>query len=503
MSTENERVKSFTANDHASADSIYQYGNSLAHAGMFADAAQCYHQVIAIAPSHWLAWNNLGVMQFELGQIDNSISSYRKALSLQPTYSDCHYNLANAYRSCRNFEAAVYHYRSAISLRPNFDSAHANLGISLMESGNLASAIEHFHTSIKLRPDFAEALTGLGLAYSHLGDYDAALSQLEQAIRLEPQSAEARYNRGLVRLLQSQFVAGWADYEWRWKLPGVMRRHGQYPLWQGENLRAKTILLYTEQGLGDTIQFIRFASVIRNNFHARVIVEGPSNCVRLLESCDGVDRYYSVGQSIKEEPDAQCPLMSVAQYCVRSTADIPNQTPYLNPPTTELPECVTHLTTLKGKRIGFAWQGSPGYRWDHWRSFPCIWMEQLATEFPDFHWVSLQKGYGTEQLKVTHGKPIDAGTYIDNGSDAFIETVQIVRNLDLVITVDSALAHLAGALSIPVWVLLPKGPDWRWHITSNNSPWYPTMRLFRQERFGDWGTVFSNVATELRLLQSA
>lgn len=501
MNHEQGRIAtSHATNDYALADSLYQRGNAFAYSGKYAEAACCYCEVLSLVPTHALANNNLGVMYFELGQIHDAIACYQRAVSLQLNYPDAHYNLANAHKALRQFDTAIQCYLNAIQQRPDFDSAHNNLAICLMESGQLNAAIEHFQIALRLRPEFAEAHTGIGLAYSHLGEYDAAIASFNQALLLNPRSAEAHYNRGLVDLIRGEFSTGWDDYEWRWQLPGVVRRFTKIPLWYGESLVGKTLLLHSEQGLGDTIQFIRFAKAIKQRFEGRVIVECPSNCVRLLCSCEGIDRIYARDTPIDERIDFQCPLMSVAQYCVESVASIPSNTPYLCVDTLPPPDVTQTLESFRGTRIGFAWQGSPGYRWDHWRSFSIQWIQKIAEQLPSIHWFSLQKGFGSEQQKNSSWNAIDLGRLLDNGSDAFIETAATLRELDLVITVDSALAHLAGALAVPVWVVLPRSADWRWHITSNTtSPWYPSMRLYRQERLGDWAPVFDRVARDLAL----
>jgi hypothetical protein len=327
------------------------------------------------------------------------------------------------------------------------------------------------------------------------GQYDEALGRFDQALAIQPALAEARCDRGMLRLVQGDFAAGWPDYQWcRQSSGGWERAPG--PQWDGSPLDGRGILLYVEQGYGDALQFIRYAPLVKAR-GGRVIVACPGRLIPILSTCRGIDEFYD-SQSDDQPPPfhAHAALTSLPGIFQTDLDSIPADVPYLSAGG----ELVEHWRKQLGDdgplRVGINWQGNPKYGWDSYRSVPLAQFAPLA-DVERVRLFSLQKGFGIEQLALAPLAVNDLGSRLDHDA-AFCDTAAVVRNLDLVITSDTALAHLAGALGAPVWVALPFGPDWRWLLHREDSPWYPTMRLFRQPRFGDWPAVFRRIAGELR-----
>lgn len=339
----------------------------------------------------------------------------------------------------------------------------------------------------------------LGNAQRDRGELDQAEASYQAVLRVQPEYAEAHYNRALGQLLRGNFEAGWRGYEWRSNCRAFPSRAFDQPTWDGSSLGGRTILLHTEQGLGDILQFIRFAPLVKAR-GGNVIVECPRSLCELLERTPGIDRLIPRGAPVPAF-DVQAPLMSLPRILGTTIATIPAQVPYLFP----CPETIglwhTELAAVAAGnfKIGVCWQGNPKYAADRQRSFP---LEQLAplAQLPGVHLISLQKGYGREQIEALAGQfeLTDLGSRLDETTGAFVETAAVLKALDLVIAPNTAIAHLAGGLGVPVWLALPESLEWRWMVEREDSPWYPTMKLFRRPANAGWKEVFCRMATEWR-----
>ena len=332
------------------------------------------------------------------------------------------------------------------------------------------------------------------------GNLDEALASYREALRLKPDYADAHFNRSLPLLVQGRFEEGWAEYEWRWRSEVfLVQGHARPALakreWDGSPLQGRTILLHVEQGLGDTIQFARYASLLKQQGAGQVLLACPPELQRLMRRCRDID------QIVTETPfpdfDVGVFLLSLPHLLGTTSIErIPADIPYIDCDPEWVESWEARLASLEGQRpalrVGIAWQGNPGHKTDRWRS---VALEQFAplAELPGVRLVSLQKGLGREQLDKLPGLAIDLGAELTDLAD----TAAVVSCLDLVITVDTALAHLAGAMGKPVWVILPVVPDWRWLLQREDSPWYPSMRLFRQAARGQWNEVFGRIKTML------
>jgi hypothetical protein len=347
------------------------------------------------------------------------------------------------------------------------------------------------------------------------------LADFDLVLHLDPDFAQAHWNRAVVLLLLGDFERGWPEYEWRWTQPwkkssvgtsplspserGAGARGGaeySQPLWDGSDVAGRTILLYAEQGMGDTMHFIRYAPLVKQR-GGRVVVECQPPLLPLLATAGGIDALVGRGSPLPVF-DFQAPLLGLSGIFRTDFTNIPTAIPYLEA-RSELAE--QWRNTLRSSssafRIGIAWQGNPGFLDDWERSMPLAQFAPLA-QVPGVQLISLQKGPGTEQLQVPSNAQFPLSTFaLDESAGAFMDTAAIMKSLDLVICSDSAIPHLAGALGVPVWMALPFVPDWRWLLQREDSPWYPTMRLFRQSREGDWEDVFLRIAAELTKLLKA
>ncbi len=476
----------------------FSLGNVLLKLGRYAEAELAFRRCLALQPEHVEALGNLGYALAELGRPDEARAAYEQALRLRPDYAAIHYNLGNLLRGHRDLDGAAACYRRALDLRPDYAQAHINLGVTLMARGELEAAADSLRRAIALRPDLPEAHDSLGAIFSASGRLDEALACYERALALKPDFADARWNRGLARLLRGDFAAGWPDYEWRWRcrrlqaLPDLPQ-----PRWDGAPLGGRTVLLHAEQGLGDTLQFIRYVPLVEAR-GGRVIVRCQDILLPLLSRCFPSARF--VGYAAPAPAcDVWAPLLSVPGLLGTTLETIPARVPYLFAD----PDLAAHwrreLAPVRGFRVGIAWQGSPQHPWDRHRSVPLTAFEPLA-RLPGVRLVSLQRGPGYEQVASLGGRfpLVTPGDQVDRVAGALMDTAAIMGQLDLVVSVDTSFAHLAGALGVPLWLLLPFSPDWRWMVGRADSPWYPTARLFRQERPGDWAEVFTRLADALR-----
>jgi tetratricopeptide (TPR) repeat protein len=477
----------------------YQSNLGLAYqaAGQLAEAITHYEKALKLRPDFPEAHTCLGNALHQRGKLDDAASHCREALRVRPDYPPAYVNLGSALLDQGKVDEAANCFRQALRRNPALSEAHNNLGTALTKHDNFDEAASCYREAIRHKPRYAEAHYNLGTVHQMTGHLDEALTCYEQALRSDSEFAMAHFNRALVWLLQGDWVKGWEEYEWRWAPHRSAKRHFEQPPWDGAELDGRTILLYAEQGLGDTIQFMRYVPMVRER-GGRVIVECQPALSRFLGGCDGFDQLLVQGSKLPHF-DVQAPLLSLPRMFGTTLASIPASVPYCHADA----QLVEHWRKIlldigKAFKVGIAWQGTPSYRHDRLRSIPLAHFEPLA-RLPGVTLISLQKGPGTEQLQAIAGKftVVDLGGNLDETAGAFMDTAAVMKNLDLVISSDTAVAHLAGALGIPVWTALQFVPDWRWLLEREDSPWYPTMRLFRQTRHGDWDGVFNRVAEEL------
>jgi tetratricopeptide (TPR) repeat protein len=449
----------------ASAESHDELGKALAHFERYDEALAAHREAIRIQPDYVNAWVNLGVLQIELDQFEAARQSLERAIELRSTLPEAHNNLGIAYKGLGRLTDAEACYARALELRPEYAKAHYNLG--------------------NLRLEYA--------------DWTGAMAAYERAVALSPQYAEPRFERGVVHLIHGRFTEGWSDYEWRWEMRNGRRNKRSFsiPAWRGESLVGRSLLLYAEQGFGDTLQFVRYAGVAKERGATRVVVECQPKLIPILRSYGAIDQLIPRGTPTPT-CDYQAALLSMPGLCGMSLATIPAPIPYLRADVGLEQKWREWLGKIEGFRVGIAWQGSTTYLRDSSRSMPLSCFEPLA-RIPNVRLISLQFGAGAEQLSGVKDRfeVLELPSDIDTTAGGFMDTAAIVRTLDLSIVVDSSPAHLCGALGARCWLMLAKAPEWRWLLDREDTPWYPTMRLFRQANRGDWEEVMGRVASQL------
>jgi hypothetical protein len=434
--------------------------------------------------------------------MDDAALAFRAALSSNPDLVQAHFNLAGILAATEP-AAAMEHYRAVLRLEPGNLIAHYELGRLLAADDRAEEGLPHFREVVRLEPSFTQARLNIGVALAVLERWEEALEQMQETVRIEPQSAEAHHNLSSILLRLGHLEEGFAEYEWRRRLDLTKPylRPFRQPPWEGGDLRGKSVLLYDEQGLGDALQFSRYVPLVMER-GARVYLEVAAELVRLLELSFGGPALHIIprvpsfpGVAGLPETDYQAPLMSVAHILGTTLATIPATVPYLRGDPAQVKQWSARLASLAAPRVGLVWAGRPQNQLDHVRS---ISLERLAplADAARVTFVSLQKGEAERQVAA----PPPGMVIHDVTAELYdlADTAAFIDSLDLVITVDTAVAHLAGALGKPVWMMSRRHSDWRWLIGRDDSPWYPTMRVFRQPRHGDWDSVIATVAAELR-----
>ena len=482
------------------ADAYYNRGNALKALEQFDAAIASYDKAIQLKPDYADAYSNRGLALKELEQFDAAIASYDKAIQLKPDLAEAYYNRGNALQDLKQFDAAIASYDKAIQLKPDYADAYSNRGLALQGLKQFDAAIASYDKAIQLKPGYAEAYYNRGNALQDLKQFDAAIASYDKAIQLKPDYVEVYWNNSLALLRLGDFSRGWELYEWRWRRddPIFEGRGFTKPLWLGiESLQNKTILIHAEQGLGDTIQFCRYVKSV-TSIAAKVVLEVQPSLVKLMEELDLSLDILARGTTLPNF-DYHCPLLSLplAFQNIGDTA-IPTES-YIKAGQARIEKWRSHFNNEQFN-IGINWQGNANLKIDIGRSFPLALFEGVAS-FSKVKLFSLQKNEGTEQLNNLPKEMVIESFGEDVDSEgAFLDTAAIIKSLDLVITSDTAVAHLAGALGCRVWLVLKWVPDWRWMLDEDSSSWYPSMRLFRQNKADDWEGVFDKIESELNLL---
>jgi Tfp pilus assembly protein PilF len=469
-------------------ETCFAWGNALMLQGHFAEAVLSYEQCLQLRPDFAECQSNLGMAFAEQGELTTAVDRYRQALAINPDLADANYNLGNALRELGRWGDAESSYDRALRSNPDWPEAHTNLGLTYAEQGNDEAAVASHRTALRLDPDFAEAHNNLGIVLARQAKIDEALHCFDRTIEQRPDFATAHCNRAQIWLVKGDFARGWREYEWRRRVPGFRPPPAVAPDWDGAPLEGETVLLDAEQGFGDALQFIRYASQVKH-FGGRVIVFSPPELARLLATSPGVEQVVTDGDALPPVR-VQAALMSLPRIFGTSPTSIPADVPYLFADRELVGTRRRELRAVQSFNVGIAWRGNPRHTNDRHRSIPLDCFLSLS-RIPGVRLVSLQKGAGAQEAEHTGGRvsTLSLGDFMD--------TAAVMMNLDLIITVDTAVAHLAGSLGVPVWVALPVSSEWRWMLNREDSPWYPTMRLFRQSRPAEWADVFENMTNEL------
>ncbi len=482
------------------ADALHALGVIAHQQGNYQGALDFLTRAIAANPDRPQYHITIGIVHEALGSLDLAVAAYERAISLQPDNSDAHHNLAIALQLAGNAEAAVNSAGRATQLRPDCSEFHNTLGYALRQCGRYDCAINSFRKAVSLKADYAEAYNQLGVTLNAAGRYDEAVESYHRAISIDPNYVEAHWNIALVLLLTGRFAEGWKEYRWRRHpdLEMVTYPHTlSGPRWDGSEFAGKTLLVHYEQGFGDVLHFVRYLPMVKNR-GGTVILEARQPLRGLLEMLPGVDLF--VEASDRHAPDVHydfhVSLMDLPDVFGATEATIPADVPYIHADTIGVESWREHVNT-SSFNVGIVWSGSVSYDRNNVRSCGLEDFAPLAA-IEGVTLYSLQKGPPVSQIEqYRQSVPVvDLGCHIND----FADTAAAIENMDLVVSVDTCVLHLAGAMGKPAWALICAAPEWRWLLNREDSPWYPTMRLFRQEHLGQWTDVFERVRRELERL---
>jgi tetratricopeptide (TPR) repeat protein len=474
------------------AEAHFHRGMAFQNQELYGEATLCYEETLVSMPDYAEAHNSLGAALHKLGKTDEALASFQQAVRCRPTYAEAHNNLGIALQVKDRVDDAIASYRQAVHCKPDLAEAYNNLGEALHVQGKSEEAFAAFEQAVRSRPDYAEAHANLGFLLEEQGKQSEALARFEKALQCKPEYPEAHMARAFQLLLQGNFDQGWSEYEWRMRCkkfptPAVP---GPKPAWDGYPLGGRTILLRAEQGLGDALQFVRYAPLVHER-GGKVIVECQAPLIPLFRTVPGIDRVLDEGESLPDF-DVHAMLMSVPGLLLTKLSTIPAKVPYLSADPALVEHWRKEISKFSGFKIGIVWQGRTEHLKDRLRSVPLSKFASVA-RVPGVQLLGLQVGAGQEQIAAL----TDPFPVADLAPPTISDLAAAIKNVDLVIAVDTAPAHLAGALAMPVWVALSYGGEWRWLLCREDSPWYPTMRLFRQKRPGDWDEVFARIASEV------
>ena len=477
-------------------ESLLARAGTCVELGRLEAALATYDSLIARWPEHVEAHHHRANLLAQLGHLDEAVSGYDKVLSIKPKHAPAHHERGNALRLLGHFDAALASYDMALRYAAAYPEALNSRGNLLRVQGRYDDALLDFKAALSCRANYAEAHNNLGNVLGDLGRVDEAIGCFDRAISLRPDYAEAHWNKGITLLQEGRFAEGWRQHEWRLKKPGAMPHRCRQPVWDGrKSLAGRDIFLHWEQGFGDTLQFCRYAPLIGKR-GARVTLSVQEPLLQLLRQLEPMVTVIGENE-VPEKFDLHCPLLSLPHLLATELETIPAGAAYLSADADLARTWAARLPTRHRPRVGIEWRGNPRHANDRNRSIAPAFLSPLLAL--DLDWISLQPENSILEM------PEGAKGHVHNFGAAlrdFAETAALISQLDLVITVDTAVAHLAAALGKPVWVLLSFSHDWRWLRHRSDSPWYPTARLFRQPRPGDWANVIAEVGSELRELET-
>ena len=484
-------------------DDLLQLALKYQQVGNLLQAELIYKGILKKQPNNSYVYSNLGFIYKENRRIEKAIACYQKAIHLNPNLGDAYYNLGVIFKDQGKIEEAEALYIKSITLRPNLP-AYLNLGSLYQEAKKIDEAIACYQKALQLDPGYFKAYNNLGLAFKQQMLVDQAISSFEKALQLNPNFIEAHTNIAALYLLGGNYKQGWIEFEWRKKGRNYSQRNFNRPFWDGSGISGKTILIHNEagaRGFGDTIQFIRYVPLVAD-LGAKVIVECQKELSSILKNVAGIHNIVVEGESLPDF-DVYCQFFSLPFLFNTTIESIPSIIPYITTDSLlvgqwkdKIQHCKTNL------KIGFVWEADPFHQQNLGvsnRNCPLELFLNL-TKNRDAVFYSLQMGKAVEQLRNLTGNL----NIIDLTEDIrdFSDTAAFIENLDLIISIDTAVAHVAGALGKQVWILVPFMPDSRWLLERQDSPWYPSARLFRQPSPGNWESVIANVKDELLKLLS-
>lgn len=509
-------------NDSRDVNALHLLGLIRHQTGRHAEAVETIQQAISLqSPLSPILLNNLGAVFQAIGRLDEAADAYRRAIRTKADDPTAYHHLgrllasrgqtqaaAEAWQTLANLqleraqpEEALVYFRLAQEFLPDSAAVQHGLATALANLGRLEEAVKWYRASLDRNSNFPLAWNNLGWMLAQLGRLDEALDSFRRAIALAPDYPEAHMCLATTLLRLGRFAEGWQEYEWRWKSTAIQFRRPprSQPEWGGEPLQGRTLLVESEQGLGDVLQFVRYVELLQQRGE-NTVFQCPQALKPLLETCSSIQRLTSADEELPPF-DVHVPLLSLPRIFGTTADTVPDNVPYLVVPPSRIADWGRRLGDLDGFRIGVAWQGKPTYRGDRQRSFHLQKFGPLA-HLPGVRLVSLQKGSGVEQLEEVAFPVRTLGDRFDEDDGPFLDTAAVMMNLDLVIAPNTSVAHLAGALNVPVWVVSsPAAGDWRWIVDRDDTPWYPKMRLYWQRVHGDWDEAFNRVYADVAALR--
>ena len=480
----------------------YNLGTALRNAGKLDEAVTSFRHAVAANPHAAEAHYNLGNTYRELKKLNEAEISFRHALAARPNYLKAMINLGSLLRDRKQYPESIALLEQAVALAPDHALAHMNLGTVLRDARQFDKALAPLERAVQLNPESAEAHNNLGTALQSLARFDEAGRCYDEALRLDPDLADAHFSRATWRLRNGDLAGGFEEYEWRWKCATFSDRGFPQPRWQGEPLDGRKVLLYGEQGMGDTLHFVRYAENAKR-LGGHVIVECHEPLLAVLAGCPWIDELIPFNTPLPQF-DTHAPLLSLPGILKLPEGRLWNG-PYLTIGGDLVEQWRARLREFEGFRVGICWQGNPNHLFDAQRTVPLSTFEPLA-RVPGVRLFSLQYGVPVDAAaRAEQGvdfEVIDVQAEYDQQRGAFVDAAAVMKNLDLVVTVDTVVAHLAGGLGVPTWVAMSAHPDWRWMLDREDSPWYPSVRLFRQSELDRWDDVFARMASRLTDLAS-
>lgn len=483
----------------ANADFLHSAGHVLQSLGRFDEAANHYRGALDADPARALTRSNLGNTLKRAGRLDEAVAELSQAVALAPDFAEGWSNLGLAQKEAGDVDGALASFAHACELRPAVAAFPFNAGNTLEAAGRREEALESYRHALAIDPAHRGARVSLGATLRRMGRLKEAQAALDRALALNPADAEARWNLSLAQCMAGDWRAGLESFEARRRIPGMVAvpegGPDTGPEWDGRPIPGRTLLVQHEQGMGDAIQFLRFAAEAEH-LGARVIYRGPARLLALAARIGGVKATAPL-DAPPPRFDVWAPLMSLPRLVKAATNQRLGRSGYVTPDAARMARWRDRLAGVQGCRVGIGWQGNPDYAADGERSFPLALFERIA-RLPGVTLIGLQQGKGREQIAAW---PADL-PFVDLASEldadgAFVDTAAVLPALDLVITSDTALAHLAGAVGVPAWLALSRVPDWRWGLEGTQSVWYPTVHVFRQPHPGDWGAVFADMTEAL------
>jgi tetratricopeptide (TPR) repeat protein len=463
-------------------------------------AISFYKRALELKPDYFDAWFNLGCLLFDQGRLAEAIIFFGQACSLRPRDAGAQSNYGAALYRAGQLEEAVKALKRALKSDRRLIEAELNLGSALRRLGREPEALEAFQRALKLRPDCAEAHCGIGIIARTTGAFDEAMGHYNRALALDPNLEEALSSRGCLQLSMGDFAAGWEGYEHRW-IDGhrpVAKSEARFDPADPATIAGRSVLVVNDHGLGDTMQFFRYVVMLAKG-GAKVTFAGPAKMRRLLASC-GADIAFRDEKDLSGSFDVAIAISSLPRAFSTRLETIPAAVPYLFAEQ-ERSEFWRPQIAGTGLKVGLCWRGSQDIRVDPRRSFAPSAMLPLAG-LEDVQFFALHMDVKEGELPEKLAERIQVfGDGFDTGPDAFVDTAAVMAGLDLIVTCDTSVAHLAGALGVPVWVTLRKVAEWRWLTDRDTSPWYPTMRLLRCEKEGDWQSLFQTIAGDIAALR--